>query len=109
MAVIKLTGHLGQDPEMGKTSKGNDFVKLRVAESNDYFDETSQSWINREPTWWFVTGFTNTIRKISEGLGKGSKISIEAKVEKKEQNIDGAWKTSVYLNAFKVTEIVPEA
>ena len=53
--------------------------------------------------------FTNTARKATESLGKGSKVSIEAKIEKTEENVDGSWNTKVYLNAFKIAEIVPEA
>ncbi len=109
MALVKLTGHLGQNPEMGTTKKGNEFAKLRIAESNDYYDEAAKSWVKREPTWWFVTVFTNTARKATESLGKGSKVSIEAKIEKTEENGDGSWNTKVYLNAFKIAEIVPEA
>ena len=32
MALVKLTGHLGQNPEMGTTKKGTEFAKLRIAE-----------------------------------------------------------------------------
>jgi single-stranded DNA-binding protein len=109
MAQVKITGHLGQDPETGKTKNGNEMSKLRVAESNDYYDEATKAWIKREPTWWFVTGFTNTVRKAMSELKKGSKVSIEARIEKTEENVDGSWNTKVYVNAYKVSEILPEA
>ena len=108
MAKLTFVGHLGQDSEMGKAKNGKEFGKLNIAESNDYYDETTKSWVKREPTWWFVTVFANTARKAIEGLKKGTKVSVEARIEKTEKNVDGSWKTDVFVNAYKVVEILPE-
>ena len=108
MAKLTFVGQLGQDSEMGQAKNGKEYGTLRVAESNDYYDEATKAWVKREPTWWFVTVFANTARKAIEGLKKGTKVSVEARIEKTEKNVDGSWKTDVFVNAYKVVEILPE-
>jgi single-strand DNA-binding protein len=80
MLYVELIGRLGADAELKTSSKGNQFVSMRVA-SNDFFNgENVTTWVN-------VMWSGERAVKMQEHMKKGSAVSIH-----------GTLRTSLFTN-----------
>ena len=80
MLYTQLIGRLGADAELRTSSKGNQFVSMRVA-SNDFFNGENVT------TWVTVMWSGDRAVKMQEHMKKGSAVSVH-----------GTLRTSLFTN-----------
>lgn len=93
---IMLVGHLGANPEEGKTLKsGRRMCKLRIA--------TKPRRKDGETNWWSVTVFGSSADYSMNYLGKGDLVMIEGDVSlRKYEDREGQKRVSVDVTASHV-------
>ena len=93
-----LVGTLGKEPELKHTGSGTAVTKLSIA--TEYSKKTANGY-QRETTWHDVIVWATQAENACKWLKKGSKISVQGRIDKRDyENNQG---TKVY-----VTETVAE-
>ncbi|UFS83168.1 single-stranded DNA-binding protein [Rhizobium sp. T136] len=100
---VTVTGRLGADPELRRTSNGTPIANLRLAVSETWRDKTSGE--RKEKTEWVpVVIFSEGLCKVAEAyLRKGSKVLVQGKfATRKWQDQSGTdrYSTEVVLQGF---------
>lgn len=96
---VFLIGNLGQDPDVNTTNSGNTVCNLSVATSRVWYDKENEK--HEETEWHRVTVFGKQADSCKSYLKKGSKVSIEGRLQtRKWDDKDG--------NTRYTTEIVTE-
>jgi single-strand DNA-binding protein len=88
---VTLIGHLGKDPEVRSSQRGNKWCSISVATSETWRDK--QSGERKEKTEWHnVVIWSEGLVKVAEQyLKKGSKVFVEGKQQtRKWQHQDGS-------------------
>lgn len=81
MIILHIMGHLGADPEMRYTTKGQKVWTLRVASK-------SRKGGQEETIWWRITIWGDAYDKMLAHFKKGSGIYIIAEMSKLEMYTD---------------------
>lgn len=90
-----FTGHLGQDPEMRYTQKGQPFLNFSVLPDRGYRDNEPDEWVR-------VTIFGDR-PELVEQLKKGSEVYCEGRLRVgRWEGADGTPKTGLNLTAWRV-------
>lgn len=91
MAIVHLAGHLGADPEVRYTSKGQKVIGLRIATN-------SRKSGKDETTWWRATIWGEQFDQLLPYLKKGSAVMIVGEMHKPEMFTDREGKPQISLN-----------
>jgi single-strand DNA-binding protein len=77
-AMIKISGHVGRDPEMKESKNHKPFVVFSVAVSNGYKDKQTQEWVKENSDWYQVMSYRDT-QSIMEHVRKGVGVTVTGK------------------------------
>lgn len=73
--VSHFNGRLATDIEMRFTASGQGIASFTVVTNNGYKDKNSNSWIEKETTFWRASAFGKLAENLVEsGLGKGDAV-----------------------------------
>lgn len=75
---VQLVGYLGNDPVVGTTSKGKQFIRIRMATDDFYKDDTGNP--HRITTWHDITAWDAIATTVCGNFIKGSHVMIEGKI-----------------------------
>ncbi len=99
---VLLMGFLGNDPELKTTKNGKPFCRISLATHEGRKSESGQE--EEKTTWHSVHVFGKQAEWICEKLGKGSRLFVEAALEKNvKEGEDGDKQSQHFLRARQVT------
>jgi single-strand DNA-binding protein len=79
---VELRGFIGQNPEVRKFENGVKKASFSLA-TNDGYKSKSGEWVNIT-NWHNIIAFGKTVDEIEQKVKKGSKVSIEGKLNYRE-------------------------
>lgn len=97
---VILLGNLGADPELKVTSNGSTVLKLRLATSSSWKDDSGQ---RKERTEWHsVTLWGKRAEALAKFLKKGDRLYVEGEIRSSSYEKEGVkhWRTEI--NATEV-------
>ena len=97
---VMLFGNLGADPEYRTTSSGTGVLKLRLA-TTERFKDNSGEWKDRTE-WHRVTVWGKRGEALSRILSKGSTIFVEGSLRTSSYEKDGEKRYTTEINATNV-------
>lgn len=98
---VQLTGRLGADPTLQKTTKGNSYLQLSVATNETY--RSSDGEVFRQALWHDLIAWGRTAELMSKLLKKGSEAVIKGKLRYNSyQDPEGIkrYKTRIQVEEF---------
>ena len=99
----EVMGHLGRDPEIQYTGTGTQFCKLSIATSNNYKDNHTGEWIERDPDWHRATVWGDLAEKVAVEFAKGDAIMVRGKSRTREyQGKDGQTRRITEVTASEI-------
>lgn len=72
-----LIGHVGEDPECGQLTDGNNWARFRVATTERSFTTSRGQQVPERTTWHNIECWGGLARVIAENVHKGDKLYIE--------------------------------
>jgi len=84
---VTLLGNLGADPELRMTQGGQAVLKLRMATTESYLDQSNTRQERTE--WHSVTVWGKRGEGLSRHLSKGSRILVEGSIRTSSYEKDG--------------------
>jgi single-strand DNA-binding protein len=97
---VMLLGNLGADPELRYTKGGQAIMKLRLA-TTERFKDQSGEWKDRTE-WHRVTVWGKRAEGLSKFLTKGSSIFVEGSLRTSSYEKEGQKHYSTEINAFNI-------
>jgi single-strand DNA-binding protein len=74
---VAFAGHLGSDPQRGKTDGGKTVANFDVAYTPRVRD--GDEWVNGETVWYSVAAFGSTAEHVLRSLHKGDHVVVMGK------------------------------
>jgi len=93
-----MIGRATRDPEMRYTPGGVAVTNLDLAVGDDYFDKSSNAWVERTNFFRF-TAFSGTGERVAEKIGKGDKVLVKYSMRNSNYERDGK---TVYQNSMLI-------
>lgn len=78
---VILVGHLGQDPELRHTAKGNPVLNLSIATNRDVTNADGEK--KEETVWHRATVWGKRAESCAKYLSKGSRVYLEGLLQMK--------------------------
>jgi len=101
--VHEIMGHLGKDPELSETATGKMVCRISIATSNNYLDNRTREWVERDPDWHNVIIWEDLAEKVAQEFSKGDAIMVRGKSRTREyQGKDGQTKRITEITAQEV-------
>lgn len=97
-----FVGRLGADPTMVFASSGTAITTFSIAVADDYFDKSSEEWVDRTQ-WIGLKSFGDAAERHQESLKKGDLVSVTTTVKNNNYEKDGV---KVYTYDFVVDHLV---
>lgn len=82
MNDVTLIGNLGADPELKHTTNGNACLRMRLATSESYKDQSGQKQERTE--WHTVILWGNRAEALGKFLAKGHKLGIKGSIHTRQ-------------------------
>lgn len=76
---VQLVGNLGQDPELQTTKNGKEYLRLSLATSSSYIDQSGE-W-KTDTQWHRLIAWGKLAVKMQRILQKGAKIMVNGKLD----------------------------
>ncbi len=103
---VFLVGNLGHTPELKTSRKGKPFCRVSIATNDRVLGPDGDS--QDKTTWHSVHIFGKQAEWVCSRLVKGSKVFVEARIEKSiEEGEEGEKKTQHFLKAYQLTAFTP--
>lgn len=83
-----VTGRVGSDPELKKTSKGLSYSILSLAITESEYD-SQQETFNDRVTWITIFAFGNCSDRIQKSVKKGSRLLVKGTLSTYKKDIQG--------------------
>jgi single-strand DNA-binding protein len=99
---IQLIGHLGHDPEVRTTEKGNKLVRFSVATNETYTN--AQGTKVKETQWHRLFAWGKVGELVEKYLNKGSEVVIEGKLV--TRNYTDKEGNKKYITEVEVSELL---
>lgn len=98
---VFLIGNLGADPEVGETSSGSKYARMRLATSRKYKNRDGQ--MVDETEWHNVATFGRLAETCGQFLSKGRQVCVEGRLKTEQYEKDGVTKYMTKVIADNVT------
>jgi single-strand DNA-binding protein len=79
---VELSGFIGQNPEVRTFDNGIKKASFSLA-TNDGYKSKSGEWVNIT-NWHNIIAFGKAVEQIEQKVKKGSKVSVEGKINYRE-------------------------
>lgn len=100
-APIIVVGRLVADPELRFSPTGVAVVKLRIVTSARV--KEGEEWVDKDTTFWDVTGFRQLAENTAEGLKKGDPVVVLGKIKQREwEDKEGNKRTAFDVTADEI-------
>lgn len=103
MALTRIEGNLGNDPE-SKTTEKSTFTILSIAENKSKFNKETNSWEKLEPDWFPVLCF-GKLGERAMLLKKGDQVCIDSVVSPTTIEVEGKKIKTLNISARKIQKI----
>lgn len=102
MNKVTLIGHLGQDPELKKTSSNTSVMLIKIATDEGYMDKKTNSWVNATE-WHRVQLWNKAAERAQEQLMKGDLVVVTGKIKTRSYDKDGqtSYITEIVADHYK--------
>ena len=102
--MVRLSGNLGQDPEVKYFDNGRAKAEFSIAVNEKYIDKKSGE--KKEHTEWVsIVAWDNVAQFVEKLLRKGSRIIVDGKIRSeswKDKDGNTRYKTFVLLDEFQM-------
>jgi|GEM_PF-2514977 len=106
---VFLVGNLGHDPELKLTKKDKPFCRINIATNERSVNPQGEEY--EKTTWHMVHVFGKQAEWACGRLVKGSRVFVEARLEKTVEDVEGSEtgekKVQHFLRAHQLTAFSP--
>lgn len=97
---VELTGNIGSDPAVHTDRKGREFLRLTVATTDSYKEETTGQWVDREAVWHTCFAFSEGAKQYAAMYKKGMRVKITGSLSYRENEFEQAGETKRLRDAI---------
>ena len=100
--IVTINGNLGADPVMYGNDPNQRACSFRVGVTPGYFDQSTQSWKNRETMWIAVRAFRKLGMNVYQSLHKGNPVIVTGTLRTERWVKDGVDRITPVIEATAV-------